>query len=306
VTLRVGAGLAVLQSTNTAVREAFLDEYDLTTGARLQSIPLPTGAYNAATGAASCVVSAGSTTEGHLWRTADGGAVLVPCWSLPVDAGVTYNASLRKVVGVVRPTGALDTSTSWVDGANTFRSVVGADTSYFYLGTSLGIRGVAYGAAGPNATSAALSNTAQSFRGLTLYGGAVYGASIARSAVVTVPGLSQASSGAAITVLPGMAGTDGTINGLHFENATTLWTTSFTPNSAGGASLLRYTLAGGFWNVTASLSYWTFTWNGVAVNTTGGRGIVSFVDASSGHFTLVTSTGVVPGTTSNFLVKYSA
>ena len=196
--MRVGSGLSALQGTNTAAREAYVEEYSVESGARIQSIALPVGYYNATTGVTGCAVSAGSTTEGHLWRTLDGSAVLIPCWSLPGD-GTAYSSTQRKVVGLLRQTGAVDLTNSFTDGATTFRSVVAADTSFFYLGTSLGLRGLPAGAA----TSSALSNTAHSFRGATLFNGAVYLGSITNRSVVSVPGLTQSSAGLPPVPLPG-------------------------------------------------------------------------------------------------------
>lgn len=103
-----------------------------------------------------------------------------------------------------------------------------------------------------------------------------------------------------------MARDDTNVNGLLFQDAATLWTSDYTPNVAGGPTLIRYArdAVTGLWAITATVAASNFTFNGVAYSVTGARGLVGYTSPSTGNFNLVYSTSVASGSTSNFLVRY--
>jgi hypothetical protein len=173
VALRVGSGRPGIQTTLVA-REAFLDEFDPATGARLQSIALPTGfpvvdaATGALTSAGGVTLQAGWPFEGQIGRTANGGALVLSGWAVPVGTLVVFQNHTRHTL-TVGPDGVPTTAAAWRGGNSACRSTASIDGVTFYVSSVSAVLAVRAGA--PNGTSV---GTTAGFRGLTVWGGALY------------------------------------------------------------------------------------------------------------------------------------
>lgn len=129
--IRVGDGRAALQTT-TVGREVFVDEYDLVSGARIQSIALPTGpAAYAADGTplatTGCTLNAGVVTDGLPGRAADGSFVAVACYAVPIGGTISSGTAGTKVIYRLFPDGTFAPHTVFTSGATQVRSVATAD-----------------------------------------------------------------------------------------------------------------------------------------------------------------------------------
>jgi hypothetical protein len=129
--IRVGDGRAALQ-TSTVGREVFVDEYDVASGARLQSIALPAGpAAYAADGTplatTGCTLNAGVVTDGLPGRAADGSFVAIACYAVGLGGAITSGTSGTKVIYRLFPDGTFAPHTVFTSGATQVRSVATAD-----------------------------------------------------------------------------------------------------------------------------------------------------------------------------------
>jgi hypothetical protein len=133
VIYRVGDGGAALGTTATAV---FLDEYT-TTGTLVQSIPLPT------TGTSSLTAVGNATTEGIMTVSQDGNSLLFTGYRKDVggtspsgDPATTTN----RVIASAGLDGVVNTSVSVTDTGGTIRSAMTVNGSFYYTGSSTGVR----------------------------------------------------------------------------------------------------------------------------------------------------------------------
>jgi hypothetical protein len=136
VIYRVGDGGAALSANATAV---FLDEYT-TAGILVQSIPLPT------TGTSSLTAVGNATTEGILTVSQDGNSLLFTGYRKDVG-GATPNTdpatTTNRVIASAGLDGVVNTSVSLTDtgtGTHTIRSASTVNGSFYYVGTSVGVR----------------------------------------------------------------------------------------------------------------------------------------------------------------------
>lgn len=283
IALRVGSGVTPLSTSTTALREAFLDEIALSSGARLQSIAL--------SDSGACAVSSGSSTEGYISLSADRSYLLVPCWAVPAN-GTLASATQRKTIAVVRADASVDFSTSFVDSSSIYRSVASFDGQYAYAGTSLGVRGVPIGVA--SAASVALTTTsAASIRGIAAFGGRIW-ASTTNGVISPVNGSSVALN-QALTHLNGAPLITG-VSSLVWQDASTLWVGAFS-----GAPVTKLVLdpVSGNWTAAPVVSSANFTLGGVPFSLTGARGMTGTV--INGAYTLVWATAGSP----NWIVAYN-
>ena len=218
VIARVGDGMASI--ANPAATAVFLDEYTAA-GVLVQSVALPTSVSS--TGR-SLTAAGNAATELGLARTGNGrNLVLAGYGAVPGTAAVATSLAtdVARVVGVVSPSGNIDTSTglgSAFDGANV-RAVASPDgVSFYVVGSDSGVQYTTLGAFSPTRLDAGPDN----LRGVRIAGGNLY------VSANTSPnfGLSKVgtglptTAGQAVTVLPGFpAATAGSSpNGFFFAD----------------------------------------------------------------------------------------
>lgn len=169
VMLRVGDGAATLSSTGTA---GAIVEMDLA-GSILQTIALPTvSGVRDGVIQGSCVFHGTDTTQTNLatWPT----GIAVGCYSSTIGGPTT--AGNWRTVATINFFGEVSTQTVFSMGTSEFiRGIATApDGSGFYIGGSLGLKYVAFGAQQVPAT--VLSTGTVLLRGMGVYQGNLYGA----------------------------------------------------------------------------------------------------------------------------------
>ncbi|MGY3090026.1 hypothetical protein ACVWYF_003074 [Hymenobacter sp. UYAg731] len=218
VIARVGDGSASI--ANAAATAVFLDEYT-PAGVLVQSVALPTSVSS--TGR-SLTAAGNAPTELGLSRTGNGrNLVLAGYGAVPGTAAVATSLAtdVARVVGVISPSGNIDTSTGLgdaFDGANV-RAVASPDgVSFYVVGSDSGVEYTTLGAFSPTRIDAGPN----SLRGVRIAGGDLYvsansSPNFGLSKVGT--GLPTAA-GQAVTVLPGFpAATAGSSpNGFFFAD----------------------------------------------------------------------------------------
>jgi hypothetical protein len=149
VVSRVGTGAAPLTSSAT---DTFLDEYNPTTPAFVQSITLPTAAGNALT------ESGTALAEGRLTASADGHTLSIAGYQ-QVPGGTI--AGVNGVVGVVNSDGTVDISTQIpfadLGASESVRATASIDGLGFWVTTANFVRYVPFGNSG-STNSIAVSN----------------------------------------------------------------------------------------------------------------------------------------------------
>lgn len=209
VVYRVGDGSAALSSVGTAV---FLDEYT-PAGALVQTVALPT----AASGSNLPLIASGSaTSEGQLSRSTDGACLLLTGYgAVPGTTGVASSAAttVPRVVGVVSPSGGVDTTSSLGTSyfsANNVRVAVSDNCSRAWVAG--GTSGVVYLPTLAGTPSAVESATLANIRFLSIANGQLYLSSASGSA--STKGIATVGSGlptaaeAAFALLSGITTTD--------------------------------------------------------------------------------------------------
>lgn len=218
VVARVGDGSASI--ANPAATAVFLDEYT-PAGVLVQSVALPTSVSS--TGR-SLTAAGNAATELGLARTGNGrNLVLAGYGAVPGTAAVATSLAtdVARVVGVVSPSGRINTSTglgSAFDGANV-RAVASADgTSFYVVGSDSGVQYTTLGGFSPTRLDAGSDN----LRGVRIEGGDLYvSANTSPNFGISKVGTGlPATAGQAVTVLPGFpAATAGSSpNGFFFAD----------------------------------------------------------------------------------------
>jgi hypothetical protein len=307
IALRVGSGAAALP-TGVGMREAFLEEINVDTGARMQTWALPLVAGGSPVG---CAIGTSFSTDGFIGRAADGGAVLVPCWNAPVNNSAALSGAVTKVAARLAPGGGLDVAATWTDSSTNYRSITAltasANGSTLYAVGSQGVKGVAVGSFG-GASTAVTTSTGTSTRGSTAFGGRVWGA-VNGAGVGVVGNLS--ATGQAWTYEPGLnaSGVSPDAGTVAFEDDATVWVLDYV--ATGNTTLWRHErdAATGVWALSPGYPTGaaTWTWGGVTYTQTGGRGLAGYRDPASGAFSLFyTSHPVATGfTTGNFILRFT-
>ena len=148
------------QALGSYVVPGFIDEIDLATGTRVQTIAIP----------APCGVDSSRSYGPHLTLTPDGTHMLFGCWGTTLGAAVA--SSDAKIVAVVDANGYINQSHSFLTGSSGFGSVMSVDLQAFYVATASYIDlTLASQAAGVTAAHISPSGTVRSgiIRGTNLY-----------------------------------------------------------------------------------------------------------------------------------------
>lgn len=289
--LRLGSGTTPLATTG--YREFFMDEVDVTTGARLQSIAVPSDPSQGG-----CVAGMGLTTEAYIARSANGDATIVGCWGMGLNSHVTGTAvsnSVAKVVGKIDATGAWSVAASFTCNATVLRSVNAFSTepgALVYAFTSSGIRAAAVGGL---VNQSAITIAPGSTRGSTAFGGSLYSVHISAGIQAISDVTSQLQPAA---FLPGTTGT-GNSASIVFKDAASLFVTDY----AGAFTVNGYALnqETGVWGLTLQKYAMNLTFGGSSFTTGGCRGATGMSDPATGNFVILCTTN---GQSGNYLVKY--
>ncbi|HEX8136386.1 MAG TPA: tandem-95 repeat protein [Pyrinomonadaceae bacterium] len=307
VIFRVGDGVAAPTSAATA---AFLDEYT-PTGTLVQSIALPTAT---AAGNRRLTVSGTATTEGLLTRSDDGRYLVVAGYDAPTGTAsvATSSAStFNRVIGLVDVNGTIDTSTALADSTGNPRSAASTNGNNLWIASNnTGLRHTTLG----GTTSTQLNSTSTNLRQTNIYNGQLYvSAQSGTLRIGTVGTGTPTTAGQAITNLPGFPTNAGSPYGFFFADLNagvagvdTLYVAD--DNATGAGGLQKYSLVGGTWVSSGTISTGTVvrgvtgvvTGSSVTLYATGGSGngsLFKFTDntgynaAVSGSLTTVVSAG---------------
>ena len=314
VILRVGTGSSTLSSAATAV---FLDEYR-TSGigqTAVQSIALPT----AVNGSNRILTQSGTaTSEGALNLSTDGKYLtLVGYDAATGTASVvgTASSTTNRIIGRVDSSGTVDTSTriNSAYSGNNIRSAVTNDGSGFWVaGPSTGLTYVSYGSTGASTTLNGLNSRVVNIFNGQLYDSSQSGTNIGVNTVGSglptsvsqavsplIPGLTTANSNAYAFVLldrdAGVAGLD----------------TLYIADQSSG--LLKYSFNGTTWTAKGSIAGTLTGLTGVingsgvdlyATNGTGaGNSLIKFTDSTAFNTSLSGSFTTLATASANTIFK---
>ena len=298
---------------------AFVDELSLSTGAVLQSIPLPSTTSSDNT-TRRCNVGVGNSyNEGNGALSFDGVYYSVPCWD--VEVGKQASATATRTIARLDTYGNVDTTTSWVYDAPGVPTTLTAHISALFNGTGFyttnqgGTRFIKYGAPWNGGASTFTSGSA---RALTAAYGYVWQAS-------TSPSINRWTQAGATAGSPGLTAgkmtglSSSSPQGIAVQNATRFWVCdnsnvlglyAYTVLSNGTAlplgNMVIPATGEPVANPVPQAMVTRFDFNGVSYNAPGCRGMSGYVDSATGHYTLVYATGApmflagVTPQTSNF------
>jgi beta-lactamase superfamily II metal-dependent hydrolase/fibronectin type 3 domain-containing protein/DNA/RNA endonuclease YhcR with UshA esterase domain len=304
VVYRVGDG-AIALSANAA--PVFLDEYT-PAGVLVQSVAMPT----AVAGANLRLTASGSaTTEGFLSRSQDGAILAVPGYDANTGTvGITTSTTVPRVMGRVDSSGAIDTSSSYIDAASSgnIRSVASIDgTRYWASGSTQGVRTVAHGGSG---AATIVSSTATNLRQIGIFSGQLYiGSGAGTIRMGTVGSGTPITSGNVMTSLPGFPTAAPTaVNGYLFADldAGVAGVDTLYVADEGNAVIAKWCLVAGTWTARGTVAQATArgltgSVSGSTVTlfaTSGGAGtpIVTISDASGYNANLTGSVTTIVAT----------
>ena len=266
VVYRVGDGSGALVNTGNPV---FLDEYT-TSGALVQSVPLPT----TASGAQQPLIASGTAkSEGQLTRSADAQYLVLTGYGTTVGGATKLSSSaaatIPRTVGRVKFNGSVDTSTALTDFAdlNNPRTAASTDGTAFWVGGAAG--GVRYATLG-STTSTQLSTDETDIEQVGIFSGQLYVSSqgVDNIRLGTVGSGEPTLSGQSITNLPGFETTTGNPDAFFFADLSgsvagvdTLYVADDT-----AGQVQKYSLVGGNWTANGAIT---------AANVHGVAGVVS-------------------------------
>lgn len=311
VVYRVGTGAAGLSNAATAV---FLDEYT-TAGTLVQSIAVP----QADSGANQTLTASGTaTSEGQLTRSVDGRYLLFTGYdATPGTGSVSSSASstIARVIGRVDLSGTVDTTTTTTAfSGNNIRDVASTNgTDIWAVGGNVGVVYTTFGSSGSSGAVTVVSNTATNFRTIDIFDGQLYYSSGSGSfrvgSVGTGTPTTTGQTSANLTGTP----TTGSPYSVFFADLTGAVAGVDTLYVAddGANAILKYSLVGGTWTATGSITAsavrgLTGVVSGTNVTlygttggggSTGGGSIYAFTDAT-GYNTTASGTATTIATAS--------
>jgi hypothetical protein len=241
------AGLPAVALAATG-NPAFVDEYT-TAGVFVQTIALPT----VTSGSNFRLVTTGTaTSEGFLTRSANSNCLVLSGYDAAIPTAAlsgTTAAANNRVIGVIDPLGAVDTTTALNDHASTNnpRSVASDNcTNLWVAGGSGGVRFATKGTVGASASLA--PPTFQNVRQVNIFNGQLYTSAAAGTARLATVGTGLPTTGVQpITALPGFPATASAIAFFFadLDPATPGLDTLYVADEGGG--LLKYSLVAGTW-----------------------------------------------------------
>jgi hypothetical protein len=268
VVYRIGVGGST-PLTAAAATAAFLDEYNPTTGALVQSIPLPTATSGTNLALTASGTIAGTTIlgDGSLTNSTDGRYLLAVGYDAPVGtAGVvgTAGATNPRVVGVVDSNGNINTSTGLTTGysANNIDDAASPDGEAIWTGGFDSTGGVRQTTIGTNGPSTAINTGTSLFsksnaRIVSVANNQVYGSNSTTNidGPFSVGTGLPTTGGQVSTALPGFPTTGSTGSPAQFPNTyqyifdgpNTVYVADARTNGNGG--LQKWSLVGGFWTL---------------------------------------------------------
>jgi hypothetical protein len=270
VVVQVGGDVSTAALAGNAT-DAYLDEYSVLGGARIQQLPLPVTAANAQL---ALTLTGNSTSEGFLTASTNGTFLTLGGYNAAVGTAAPSGLANNRVIARINLNGTIDTSTLLNDATNgNIRSVV-SDGTNVWAATSAG--GVRSSTLSSTAASTQVSGTPANDRVMNIFNGQLYVSSASGTTlgVATVGTGLPTATGQTTTLLSGFP-TTGTHSSYDyvFKDANTLFVADDSAAAAGGG-IQKWTQNGGVW----SLAYTIFN-NGTA--TTAVRGLTGKVDANN-------------------------
>ncbi len=268
VVYRVGDGSGALGSTGTRV---FLDEIDSSTGALVQSIPMPTDVDGAN---ARCTANGTATAEGFLSRSTNLGYLVGGCYDQSVGGTVTAGARVAFRVGA---DSSVDTSTALTDvTSGALRTAASTDGDALWVAGNNFTRYATLGDTTSTALNALNARVAQVFDG-QLY--------VATAAAINAVGAGLPTSGTPVTT-PVLSIGGGSIYGFWFADLSpsepgldTLYVAQDNANP-----ISKYSKVGGVW-----------TLNNIVGTSSAYRGLTGQVNIDGSVTLFLTRTGAPAG-----------
>lgn len=245
VIYRVGDGVSTLINTGNAV---FLDEYT-PTGTLVQSIPMPTTASG---GNFPLVASGSASSEGLMALSADKQYLILAGYgaTIPYASSLVSTAStvVPRVIGVVSPSGTINTTTALSDAATGNNPRGACSTNGTDLWISGGAGGVRYATLGTT-TSSQLSTTPTNIRAINVFDGQLYASSASGAfRLLTIGTGTPTTSGQTSTNLPGFPTSGGSPYGFYFADlSASVVGVDVVYVADDGGLLYKYSLVGGNW-----------------------------------------------------------
>lgn len=217
--------------------------------------------------------------------------IVLPCYNAAI--GVTVSSGLTTLtVARVSTAGVVDVSTTWTSAtAISMKTAASLDGSYFYIGTAVGLKGVAYGAAG--VTGVAITTAAGSISTTEVVNNTLFASTVTSpygvSKMYTVPLPTTSSSDTVISKIMSGTNTVGA-NHLthHFTDVMDLYTAA--SGLTGTIGLLqRYSLVGSTWTMYANYPKSTIAYTdllGAAQTAVGIKHMTGYRDSSTGRYML--------------------
>jgi hypothetical protein len=299
VVVRVGTGTGSLTNAATAV---FLDEYNTTTGALVQTIPLPTTISGANK---RFVLSGTNSSEGYLTLSTDVNYLVLGGYDAAVGTDSisnTTSAANNRVIARFAQTGAIDVITALTDAysGGSINGVTSTDGSNFW--TSGSNDGVKYATLG-GTTSTQLSTTPANIRCINIFNRQLY-------ITLQVTGFFAVGSG-----LPTAAGqTILELTGFP-TSGTQISPYAFQMNPTGNIiyvacgntnyGIQKWTLSGGTWSLAYTISP-TISFTGIVVDWTGTNPVIYATNLTSNANAIYKGTDVSNGSSVTVLTTAAA
>jgi hypothetical protein len=279
VVVQVGAdGLATALAGNAT--DAYLDEFSISGGSRIQQLALPTTAANAQL---ALTLTGNSTSEGFLTASTNGQFLTLGGYNAAVGIAAPSGLTNNRVVARVNLNGTFDTSTLLNDATTTgnIRSVVSDGTNVWAATSSGGVRASTLSS---TAASTQVSGTPANDRVMNIANGQLYVSSASGTTLgVATVGTGLTTAAAQATTLLNGFPTTGSHSSYDyvFKDANTLYVAD-DGSAANGGGIQKWTQSGGVW----SLAYTIFN-NGTT--TTAVRGLAGKVDSNNNEVLFATT-----------------
>jgi hypothetical protein len=251
----------------SAATKLFLKEINASTGAIVQTIPVP---FTATTSGNRSVTQSGSaTSEGALTLSADGKSLVFVGYN--ADAGTTgvvgtTAAAVNRVVAVVDCDGVIDSTTAFADGysANNIRSAVSSNGTDIWTGGTAsnpggGVRYITRGGSTTvflNDNGAGGANPPTNIRFVNIFSGQLYFSSSSTPflGVGTVGTGLPTTTGQTFALLPGLPTAAGPSNyDFYFADSNTLYMTD-DRTLVNGGGIQKWTQSAGTWTLAYTLN----------------------------------------------------